>query len=198
VQDVLRRQLAMPDRAELEQAAAERAAADALAERRETTAMLNALHGNPLAELSRAQQAAAAARDEVNDLEVRLAGARERLRAAAESVVDFGAAADEVLNASARRSSPDLLQGAREALTDVQLRQMAVARSGRERPPFAHGGHAARSEPVTCSECIKLGATPEESFVLHSVLGRPLEADEVPDQDKAERRGYGHYAEAVR
>jgi hypothetical protein len=179
VDQVLARALATPDRAELEQAAAERAAADALAERRETTAMLNALHGNPLAELSRAQQVAAAARDEVADLEARLAVARERFRSAAESVVDFGTAADEVLNASARRSSPDLLQGAREVLTDYQIRQMAAQRSQAPgRHPKGRGGRAVRSE-VTCRECIAAGATAEESWLIHQDPDAAIETEMV-------------------
>lgn len=43
-----------------------------------------------------------------------------------------------------------------------------AAQAGAERPPFAgRGGGVVRSEPVTCPNCIALGASPEESFRIH-------------------------------
>jgi hypothetical protein len=201
VADVLRRQMATPDPRELAEEAAARAAAEADQERRETMRMLNAVNGNPLAELSRAQQVAATARDEVADLEARLAVARERFRSAAESVVDFGTAADEVLNASARRSSPDLLQGARETLTDHQLRQMAAQRSQAPgRRPKGHGGLAARSE--SCQWCIDQNVSDHDSYLLHSdpEYNVPVTTPEQAQQqaEHAERRGYRVYGEVSR
>jgi hypothetical protein len=199
VQDVLRRQLATPDRAELEQAAAERAAADALAERRETTAMLNRMQGDPIGNVSRAQLAVASLRDEEADLTAKLDAVRGRLRQAAEALVDWSATADDVLSATAQRShTPDLLAPAREALTDHQIRQMAAVRSQAPgRRPFGHGGHARRSE-VTCHECLKVGASAEESWLIHNDPCPP----EVPDfpseaeLDMFGQRGQGH-AQAV-
>src|SRR5690348_895908 len=113
VQDVLARQLA-PDRTEIEEAIRAREAAAAREEAAETRRMLNYRAGDPLGQLTRAEASAGAIRDEVRDLENRLEEARGRLHRAAEQVVDFRSAADEVLVASVRRSNaPDLLAPAR-------------------------------------------------------------------------------------
>jgi uncharacterized protein YhaN len=124
VSQVLARALATPDRAELEQAAAEKARDEALAERREATQMLNQLYGDPIGHVSRAQQAVAALRDEEADLTAKLEAVRGRLRQAAESLVDWGQQADEVLSASAQRShTPDLLAEAKETLARFKVEQ---------------------------------------------------------------------------
>jgi hypothetical protein len=205
VQDVLRRQLATPDLRELAEESAARAAAEADRERRETLQMLNAANGNPLAELSRAQQVAAAARDEVADLEARLAVARERFRSAAESVVDFGSAADEVLNASARRSStPDLLAPAKQALAEQRVERMLAERSNRatrqvrSRRPFVGG--VSRSE--SCQWCIDQDVSDHDSYLLHSdpEFDVPVTTPEQAQQqaEHAERRGHRGHAEISR
>lgn len=139
----------MPDRDELAEAAAQRAAEGSRAEERELRRMLNAQAGDPLGQLTRAETAAAAPRDEVRDRESKLDIARGRLHRAAEAVVDFRTAADEVMTSSARRSSPhDLLSPAREALAAQRVEHMLAERSARpveaarrERRPVQQATH---------------------------------------------------------
>jgi hypothetical protein len=60
----------------------------------------------------------------------------------------------------------------------------------RSRSPFARRSVAVRSEPVTCPGCIAVGASAEESFLIHhsDADGQPLAA--VPDvpPDDTDRR----------
>lgn len=211
VAEVLARAAAMPDRAEIEEAAAERAAADARAEQRETQAMLNRMAGDPIGNVSRCQQAVAEARDQVADLESQLEAARGRLNRAAENLVTWSDAADEVHRASVQRSSrPDLLGPAKQVLAEQRVERMLAERAAhpqQARRPKDRGGVAVRSDqPVTCKDCLKYGATPEQSFLIHSdPAPEPVPAipsEEERDwlnslQGQAERRTYG-YAEAVR
>jgi hypothetical protein len=121
--DVLARQLATPDRRELEQEAVERAAAAEAEERRENLRLANYQRGDPLGQLTRAQAAAGQARDEVRDLESRLADARETLSRAQSAVQEWGTTADELL--FARRSvTPDLLAEAKRAAAEVRVEEM--------------------------------------------------------------------------
>jgi hypothetical protein len=170
VQDVLTRQLALPDRRELEQDAADREAAAARAERDETRAMLNATRGDPLGQLSRAQAVVASCRDEVSDLEAQLEVARGRLHRAAESLVDWQDQADEILSVSAQRSrTPDMLAEAKQVAAGLRVDAMLAARSQAPRRaprPFAGRGSVTRSE--YCGYCIADGVSDEDSYLLHS------------------------------
>ena len=201
---VLARHLATPDPQELREAAEAQRAAAAAESLRETRAMLNAMNGDPLGHLARAQAQAASARDVVRDLEDQLATARQRLERAAGAMVDFGAQADEVLSRSAQQAgTQDLLGEAKRALAEYRVEQMlaraaaspAVTRAGR---PF---GAAARSEPVTCPECLAAGATPEESLLLH-LDPAPLPVPAVPSEAetdwRARRHAYSGSREIVR
>jgi hypothetical protein len=65
------------------------------------------------------------------------------------------------------------------------------------------GGDAVRGEPLDCEACIAVGATAEESFLIHhsDASGRPLSGEPaapVPVPDDAERRVRGGYAEISR
>jgi hypothetical protein len=66
----------------------------------------------------------------------------------------------------------DLLAPARRAhreFVEATRAQMSEAAAGRARPPFARGGGVAvRSEEVTCKECIAVGASPEQSYLIHA------------------------------
>jgi hypothetical protein len=174
VAEFLARAAAMPDRTELEEAAAARAAADARAEQRETTAMLNRMQGDPIGNVSRCQAAVAEARDQVTDLENQLETARGRLGRATENLAHWSQAADEIM-ATARRTSGDPMEQAsrraHQAFAEVTRAKIAARAAGapQQAPrPFAGRGSVTRSQPVTCKLCIKYGATPEQSFLIHA------------------------------
>ena len=116
VAEVLARAAAMPDRAELEEAAAARAAADARAEQRETLMMLNRAADDPIGMVSRCQAQLAEERGRVRDLESQLETARGRLSRAAANLDHWSAEADAIHTAVARRSdTADLLAPAKAA-----------------------------------------------------------------------------------
>jgi hypothetical protein len=188
VQDVLRRQLAMPDRAELEADRRERAEAAAREERAEAMRLANYQFGDPLGQLTRSQMAAAEARDRVRALEDELAEARKVLHRCAEEYVGWQEQAEQVTATAARSAPHDLLGPAKAAHQEfVSATRAKVAAMGTGAPqrtsrrPF--GGEASRSEPVTCKMCLKYGATPEQSFLIHNDPA-PEPAPAVPSEDE--------------
>jgi len=176
--DVFARAL-LPDRAEQEEARAAKAEAAALAERNEQLALANAMAGNPLAELSRAQNATAAARDTVRDLEARLTEAREVLSRAEGNMAVWGGQVDEVMTQVSPRSKAevDILAPAKAAhLEFVQATRAAwsAAQAGTPRRASrpkgevsrSRGGEVHRSEH--CVWCIEQNVSDEDSYLLHS------------------------------
>jgi hypothetical protein len=135
--------------------------------------------GGPLAEISRAQAAAAEARDEIADLESRMAKARGKLDRAQGSVEFFAArmqaAHDSVSRMATVTGGPDLLAPAKQAHREyVQASRAAwsAAQAGvRPRPFASRGGEAVRSDTdtdhVLCVECAQVGASAEESAMIH-------------------------------
>jgi hypothetical protein len=130
--------------------------------------------GNPLAELSRARQVLTAADDEYRDAEAVFRKA-EAKRARAQENVEFFARRAAQVQEAVSRSAPagDPLDQAQRAAhrafvdaTRSQMRDAALGRAPKARRPFA-SGLAVRSEPVTCPQCAELGATPEQSFMIH-------------------------------
>jgi hypothetical protein len=198
VAEVLARAAAMPDRDDLVQAAADRAVADARAEQRETQAMLNRMAGDPLGNVSRCQAAVAEARDRVNDLESQLETERGRLHRAAEQLVHWSEAADEVHRSSIQRSdSADLLAPAKQALAEQRVERMLAEVRARPagRPKEvsrARGAVAVRSE--SCQWCIDQNVSDHDSYLLHSdpELNVPVTTPEQAAA-KAERRGRDDY-----
>jgi hypothetical protein len=200
--DVLARRLATPDLSELTEDAAARAAAEARAAQRETMLSLNSQMGDPIGHVSRYQAACSELRGEVDDLEAQLTAARGRLNRAAQNLVHWTEAADEIRSIAAQRSDTgDLLAPAKQLLAGHQ-QYLAASRAAvaavqagtpRQPRPFAGHGDARRSEPVTCPHCIKCGFTPEQSFEIHhtDADGRPIAAAEQADQaDQAQREGH--------
>src|ERR1019366_4676979 len=113
------------DPQELREAAEAQRAAAAAEALRETRAMLNAMNGDPLGHLARAQAQAAACRDEVQSLQDQLSTARQRLERAAEAMVGYGAQADSVLSRSAQQAgTPDMLGEAKRAAAEYRVEQM--------------------------------------------------------------------------
>lgn len=206
VAEVLARAAAFPDRDEIEQAAVERAAADARAEQRETQMMLNRQMGNPLGEVNRCQAAVAECREQVQDLESQLETARGRLNRAAENLVHWSEAAGEVHRASIQRSDPaDLLGPAKQALAEQRAeerveRMLAEVRARPARPAGRPKAEVSRSRGAEvhrseyCIHCIDQGVTDEESYLLHS--DPELNVPVVPPDRAAaaERRGHRAYA----
>jgi hypothetical protein len=192
--DVFARAL-LPDRAELEEARAAKAAAAALAERREQLSLLNAMNGDPMGELSRAQSATAAARDVVRDLEGKLSEAREVLTRAEGNLSMWGGQVDEVMTQVARRSEAevDLLAPARRAhqeFVTATRAAFAAAQAGTSGPARRPFGNAVRSDqPVTCPECIKCGFTAAQSFEVHhsDADGNPLAVEQVSEDAETGR-----------
>ena len=141
-------------------------------------------------------------------------GLAERLERRAESLLWQVRDAAEL--ASPQRERPaDPLEAvsrhAHEVFREVTRQRMAEAQSGRPGPrPFAGRGRGAvRSEPVTCPDCVKYGATPEQSFLIHQdpspleppaavseaeqdwLSGRDAERGEVIDRWPASYDTYG-------
>ena len=200
----------LPSRAEQEEARAAKAEADALAERNEQLALANAMAGNPLAELSRAQTAAAAARDVVRDLEERLGEAREVLSRAEGNMAAWGSQVEELQANVARRSSAevDLLAPARKAHLEFAAATRAAfaavqAGTPRQAPRPFRGSVAVRSH-LECVYCLRENVDAEASALLHLdpqhnvPITTAAQAEQAEQAAAAERREHGSYREAVR
>lgn len=60
-------------------------------------------------------------------------------------------------------------QRAHQAFVEVTRQRMADAQARRPAPrPFASRGSAVRAETVTCPDCLKYGATPDQSYLIHA------------------------------
>jgi hypothetical protein len=134
--EVLARRLATPDRDELAENAAAKAAADAAARQREELMLANRAAGDPLGQVSRYQAAVGELRGEVLDLEGKLEAARAKLSRAEGNLIHWGEAADEVRTAVAQRSDTgDLLAPARRAHQEfvTATRAAVAAMQGRQK-----------------------------------------------------------------
>ena len=85
------------------------------------------------------------------------------------------------------RRSLEQLEGNRRWMADFVER--SAQRSGRRRP----FGAVRRSEPVTCQDCLSMGATPEEAFAIHHPellppMPPPMPPGSQAAQAEAERR----------
>jgi hypothetical protein len=141
---------------------------------------------------------------EVRRLERRAASLRQQIDAAAEAIAPPERRDLDPLEAAAQRAHAAFAEHTRALVAAAEARQ---ARRPAARP-FAGRGLAVRSE-VTCAECIKVGATPEQSVLIHQDPDAPIEAQFVDlseqtlaafgrqDQAEAERRARG-YRELVR
>jgi len=70
----------------------------------------------------------------------------------------------EAASARARRALESVVRG------DDVLRRARAAQASR---PFGGGGSVVRSDVTTCKDCIAVGATAEQSFLIHSDLDAP-------------------------
>ena len=182
---------------------AERAAARE--QRAEAMAFAAQQLGNPLAEMSRARQAVTVYGEEVADLQAQLAKAEAKLSRARSNLEFFAERAQQATSLASRSWSPsgDPLERAsheahrmfREA-SRAMWADVTAGRPTRAPHPFV-SGTAVRSEPVTCEACKAIGATADESFLIHhtDAEGRPVSVDgetpvKVPPDD-AERSAWG-------
>jgi hypothetical protein len=96
------------------------------------------------------------------------------------------------MEAATRRAHQAFREATRAALSDA-----AMSRAPRAPRPKGYGA-AVRSEPVTCQDCLNMGATPEEAFAIHHPELLPASAgqaelpDPASDGQEAGRRGYSH------
>lgn len=90
-----------------------------------------------------------------------------------------------------RSDDPDMLSDTKRMLAEARVDAMLAQRSaqGPARRPKGHGGLAVRSE-VTCADCIKVGATPEQSFLIHQDPDAPFER-QLTDLDDAAMAALG-------
>jgi hypothetical protein len=79
---------------------------------------------------------------------------------------------------------------AHEAYVQATRQQLAGAQAPGPRPfgSDSRGGAAVRSDPVACEACAAVGASPEESFLIHhsDADGRPVSAPGVDELELAE------------
>ncbi len=134
-------------------------------DRTEGLAIANRVLGDPLGQLSRARSQAAAADDEIAELEKQLVRAKSR-RESAESQVRYAAESLSAATATAQRSDPlqRSADAAREALAEAagaRVERMLAAPAGAR--PFAQRS----AGDVSCKLCVKFGATAEQSAVIH-------------------------------
>jgi hypothetical protein len=183
-------------------AAAERDQAEKAAaaeRRREDLLFHNRQAGDPLGQMSLARAAFTRHDDEVRDLEAQLEKARHK-RSMARSNIEFWAGRLEPLSASAQRfrTPSDPVEAAQYLAHEAFKETTRAAVRSAGRPKGA--GDAVRSEPVTCPECLKLDATPEESFAIHhsdvdgnvlsAAASRPVPASDASEVDRLMAAGY--------
>ena len=90
---------------------------------------------------------------------------------------------------------------AHQIFAEITRQRFAEAQAGtrRARPFAGRGGAAVRNEPVECEACIAVGASPEESFLIHHcdadgnlLSGSPDVPVPVPrDDDRRSATGFG-------
>lgn len=135
----------------------------------------------------------------VSQLQRQAASLRQQIDAASEAIAPPEQRDLDPLEAAAQRAHATFVEVTRARMAEAEA---GVRRSGPR--PFA-GGHgvAVRSE-VTCTECVMVGANPQESFLLHADPDAPIETELVGlsemtvaawgRQDQAERLDYGQAA----
>jgi hypothetical protein len=159
--------------------------------------------GSPLAEMTAARAAYMKYDDRCRDLEARLEKERAR-RDRASSNIEFWAHRAEQARELVTRSAPAdpvaaAMRHARETHREFARNTRAAlsdAATGKQRRPF---GDVSRGEHF-CAECVKQGATADESFLIHADPDSALTVDPlpVPVPDDAERLSVGSYPELIR
>jgi hypothetical protein len=199
---------AMRDRKDEADAEREQAEKDAAAAgRREALEFANHQAGDPIGQMSLARARYTEYDDRCRDLADQLRRAEAKRARAQDDIRFWGERLEPVTQAAQRARIPDdpaaaAVYFAHKRFVEATQAMRAEARAARPKGR----GFAARNESViTCPACLKLGASPEESFLIHhcDADGNPLSG--VPDQpvpapvpDDAERRVRGGYAELSR
>jgi hypothetical protein len=103
-------------------------------------------------------------RGRVGQLERRAESLRRQIAEASELIRPPQQRAPDPLEAVTSRAHAAFAEATRAKLAEAQ----GQPRQQRASRPFpSRGGVAVRSEPVTCDACIAVGASPEESFLIH-------------------------------
>ena len=172
-------------------------------DRFEALTLVNRQYGDPLAGMSRAQQAFVQADDEYRDAEAVFRKAEAKVRRAQENVQFFAQRAAEVQETAQRAAGPsgDPLEQAQRAAHAVfvqatrhQLREAALGRATRPKEASRAGG-AGHAEDAPCQGCLEQGATEDEARRAHRAPGR--EVTRVATADGMAQLG-GYYGNAVR
>jgi hypothetical protein len=179
------------------QAQAERAAQ--AQDRADALQFAERAHGHPLAELSRARNVLLAADDEYRDAAAAFRKAEVKRARAASNVEFFAQRAAQVQEVAQRSAGPsgDPLEQAQRAAhrayisaTRARMSDAALGRAPKGRRPFA--GVAVRAEGVVCEHCVTMGATPEESFLIHHTdANGNLVAAAAEPEPAEEHRSFG-------
>jgi hypothetical protein len=115
----------------------------------------------------------------------------DRLRRRADSLRRQIAEAQEAISPPQARPLDGVESASRHAhdvFVEVTRQRMAAAQDGRVVRPFgSRGGAAVRSE-VTCEDCIAIGATPEQSWMIHADPDAPAGVA-LPEAELAESGG---------
>jgi len=129
----------------------------------------------------------------VAQLERRAAGLRRQIEDAQAAIAPQQQREADPVEAASRH--------AHQVFVEATRAMMAEAQAGTPGPrPFAgRGGVAVRNEDVTCEACIAVGASPEESFLIHHcdadgnlLSGSPDVPVPVPrDDDRRSATGFG-------
>jgi hypothetical protein len=129
----------------------------------------------------------------VERLERRAAGLRRQIGEAQAAIAPQQQREADPVEAASRH--------AHQIFAEITRQRFAEAQAGtrRARPFAGRGGAAVRNEPVECEACIAVGASPEESFLIHHcdadgnlLSGSPDVPVPVPrDDDRRSATGFG-------
>ena len=129
----------------------------------------------------------------VAQLERRAAGLRRQIEDAQAAIAPQQQREADPVEAASRH--------AHQIFAEITRQRFAEAQAGtrRARPFAGRGGAAVRNEPVECEACIAVGASPEESFLIHHcdadgnlLSGSPDVPVPVPrDDDRRSATGFG-------
>ena len=194
---------AMQDRREESEAQREQAEMDAAAaDRREALEVANHQAGDPLGQLQLARARLTAADDRVRDLADQLRRAEAKRAGAEESTRYWADRLAPVVESMQRHEIRDPVElatrRAHQEFVAVTRERLAAGSAVRSSRPFGRG-FAVGDEPVTCPDCLAIGATPEESFAIHHMTDDghllsvdPAEPVGVPDDgERSAPLGYG-------
>jgi hypothetical protein len=174
----------------------------ALQNRREALEFANYQAGDPLGQLSLARSRFSEYDDRCRDLADQLRRAETKRDNAQRNMAFWANRLEPVTQAAQRTDVRDPVElatrRAHEEFNRVTRARRTEAVVSRSASLPKDGGGVVRSEPVSCPHCDAIGASAEESFLLHNDPESRLAADPAPVPDDAERVAPARYAELTR